>query len=81
MTAHSSPDGTEYADGHAGPVAVTGTSTFMQDVVLGPELTGPPPGTTIESIGESDSGIPTLYWDDPADLTTQGCPTAPPPTR
>ena len=74
VTAHSAPNGPEYADGHAGPVPVSSTSTFTQDVVLGPELTGPPPGTTIDSIGESANGIPTLYWDDPAALATTGCP-------
>lgn len=73
VTAHSAAGGTEYADGHAGPIALSGTSTFMQDVVLGDPLTGPPPGTTITHIGESSAGIPAVLWSEPLVLVTEGC--------
>jgi Nidogen-like len=82
VTAHSggpgSNDETEYADGVGTPSVVSGApgASFTQDVVLGEPLGGPPPGTTIEGIGESPSGVPTLFWSDPAPLSTEapaGC--------
>lgn len=73
LTGHSAADGIEYADGHAGPVSVSGTGGFTQDVVLGDALTGPPPGTMITNTGESLGGIPVVFWDDLLTLTTEGC--------
>ncbi|HEX3174094.1 MAG TPA: nidogen-like domain-containing protein [Solirubrobacterales bacterium] len=73
VTARSASASPAYADGHAGPVAVSGTSTFTQNVMLGPELGGPPPGTEIAGIGESEGGIPVLHWEASTELTTEGC--------
>ena len=79
VTAHSggpgSNDDTEYNDGTGGPITVSGVAgaPFTQDVELGAPLGGPPAGTTIDNIGQSGAGAPVLYWDDPADLTTNGC--------
>jgi hypothetical protein len=45
-------------------------------VKLGEPLGGPPAGTNIEGIGESPSGVPTLFWDDPSPMSTDipgGC--------
>jgi hypothetical protein len=73
VTARSASTSPAYGDGHAGPIAVTGTAIFVQDVMLGPELGGPPPGTEIESWDESEGGIPVLNWEVAAALTTEGC--------
>ncbi len=73
VTARSAAGGPEYADGHAGPVAVSGTETFTQNVMLGPPLSGPPPGTTITNVGESAGGVPTLFWTEASTITTEGC--------
>lgn len=73
VTARSAAGGPEYADGHAGPVAVSGTETFVQNVMLGPPLSGPPSGTTITHVGESAGGVPTLYWTEASTIATDGC--------
>jgi Nidogen-like/Carboxypeptidase regulatory-like domain len=71
LTAHD-PNGL-HADGLAGPVAVSGISTFTQDIVLGDPLQPPPGGTTITSIGQTGNGFPVVYWSDTLTLSTQGC--------
>ena len=44
-----------------------------QNIILG-DLPGPPPtGTTINQIGETNGGLPVIYWDDPITLTTTNC--------
>jgi hypothetical protein len=57
-------------------VAVGGPgTTTTRDIVLGPEPTPPPEGTTIgPRIDDDPDGVPSAYWGDPLDITTQGCP-------
>ncbi|MGZ5331210.1 MAG: nidogen-like domain-containing protein [Solirubrobacterales bacterium] len=73
VTAHAPASGPEFADGHAGPITVSGTSTFNQDVTLGPAPNGLPPDTGITSHGQSDGGAPTVYWSEDLTLTRTGC--------
>lgn len=65
--------GPAYGQATAGPVTVSGLSTFTQDVTLAPAPGAPPPGTEITHIGESEDGVPTAYWQEPLTLSTEGC--------
>jgi hypothetical protein len=78
ITAHAPADGTEYADTTIQNVVISGTpdTQLTQDIILGDAPTGPPDGTTLEGIGESDGGLPVLYWSDSSPLATDvpdGC--------
>ena len=45
-----------------------------RNIVLGPEPSPPPDGTTIgPRIDTTRDGVPSAYWGDPLDITTQGC--------
>ncbi len=73
VTARAPASGPAYAQGSAGPIAVSGLGTFNLDVTLGDAPGVPPPGTEITHIGESEGGVPTAYWGDPLTLTTEAC--------
>ena len=72
VTGFGPADGPEYGSKKAGPVAVSGLGTFSQDVTLGPSPGAPPAGTEITHISESETGLPTLYWNEGLTLTTPG---------
>ena len=76
ITGFAPAGGPEYGSGQAGPVAVSGLGSFSQDVTLGPAPGAPPAGTEITHIGESEAGLPTLYWNEGLTLSTTGCPGA-----
>jgi hypothetical protein len=56
-----------------GPVTVPATGSVTQDIAL-TQATGPPPGTTVTSIGSGPGGEPIINWGSPLTLTTVGCP-------
>lgn len=69
----SPPAGSTLDRATVGPVTVTAGQTTQQDIVLrGP--TPPPDGTTISPSTTNGQGIPNVYWGDPLDLETHGCP-------
>lgn len=80
------PAGTYDVTAYPGPGASNGTTTIQdvavggpgteleQDIELGEPPQAPPPGTEITNIGVSGDGIPVAYWNDPLELSTQGCP-------
>jgi Nidogen-like len=67
------PAGSSLMRASAGPVHASPGTAVSQDVVLsGP--TPPPPGTSITPSTQGGGGIPTVYYGNPLDLTTTGCP-------
>jgi hypothetical protein len=69
------PDGSTLNSGYGGGAVTAGTTTVVDPILL----TAPEPlpsGTTINGI---DSGVPTVYWEDPLVLQTN-CPTGSSPT-
>ena len=84
-TASNLPAGTYAVTAFPGPdsndrsvtvtdVAVGGPGTTTnQDLTLGDPPAPPPEGTEISNIGETFDGIPIAYWNDPLELSTEGC--------
>jgi len=71
VVAHG-PTSSTYFDGKAGPISVSGVTTFTQNVTLGAAPNSPPSGTTITNIGTT-GGIPIVFWDNPLVINTSAC--------
>ncbi len=67
------PAGSNLIPQSSGPVAVAGGAHVGTNIQLeGPKP--PPPGTTISPSHPGGDGVPIVYWHDPLQLRTQGCP-------
>jgi hypothetical protein len=84
-SASNLPAGSYDVTAYPGPGQANGTTTIQdvnvggpgteveQDIELGDPPQAPPDGTEITNIGVNGDGIPVAYWNDPLQLSTQGC--------